>query len=381
MESEILAEKSLVKSQSNANALEESKSSAQIAEIEDNRANLYDDLITPADTKKAPVPSRGKGSRNLLRDDVEEMNAASETQEPEAIKTSWMTEKGEVLKKDLEKTKDTTLKMVKFTENVGKVMEPEEGAEKVKDGALEVGSNLSWLKSLAGFAAPVVRLITSVIEAKAKWTQWTAFSKAAEVDKKIPGKKPLEEAIYGLTKVGKGFFRKLKDGFMSVVEIVQKALLIIPGAQIVGATMAAVHSFIGVCEKLYGGFKTFYQKLFGEKKVGNSESLLDKALKNDTAALQLILELELSSIAGSDIKLFDYISSVGNAAKNMVKGAVGMNKTESGAQRIIDLYGLGSGGPKDIKKLHELLLQVNANPDSRKLILSEIKESMTGYGT
>jgi hypothetical protein len=136
---------------------------------------------------------------------------------------------------------------------------------------------------------------------------------------------------------------------------------------------------MAVLDTLYGGFKTVWQKMFGEKKVENSESLLNNAVKNtNNESLQLILDLELPSIAGSEYKLVDGIAAIISKGKSLFNTP--FNRTDSGAERIISFYALGSGGPKNIAELHVMLEEVTKNPDSRKLILDELKEAMTGYG-
>lgn len=289
--------------------------------------------------------------------------------------------------------------------SIGKLDEAEQhsgSAKAVLDSTEETfikaaqDTSISGLISIiGGFAKPIASGISGIVGAMTKWEQWSAFEKAVFVDPKakIKVEKPKapEEAKYGLTKVWKGFVRKIKDVIMAVSNFTANLLMLIPGAQIVAGPWKVFNAVADYIEKVYTGAKSIFQFFKGEKKEENSASLLDSAIAGKEDSLQLILDLKLSSISGSWEDKEEKWYSVSSATKdkvasglanvkNKARSAVGLNQTEGGAKRIIDVAGWGSGGPQSTQALHELLKSYAADPDSRKLILTELKEAMTGYG-
>jgi hypothetical protein len=270
-----------------------------------------------------------------------------------------------------------------------------EKTESVFKTAAQNTSVLGIVSIVNSIAGPIYKGVTAVSGAFTKWDQWNAYEKAVFVDpsasEKIEKADAGWEAKYALTKVWKGFVRKVKDVFMAISNFVANILILIPGAQIVAGPWKIFNKFVDLVESIYSGAKGIYQYFTGEQKVVNSEILFNKALKGDENALELIINLKLESISGSwedkeekwysiSSETKDKVSSGIAGATNKIKGFLGFNKTESGAKRIIDIKGWGSGGPQSTKELHDLLNIFAENADSKKLILSEIKESMTGYG-
>ena len=117
--------------------------------------------------------------------------------------------------------------------------------------------------------------------------------------------------------------------------------------------------------------KRGYQLFKGQQKVKKAKYVYDRAVSGDQKALKLILDLELSSVYGTDISSMDtLLKGLGNITDpiNMRKG-----------DRIVDL--IGTGGPKSTEALHEVLMLVKDNASSRKIILNDLEASMTGFGT
>jgi hypothetical protein len=109
----------------------------------------------------------------------------------------------------------------------------------------------------------------------------------------------------------------------------------------------------------------------------NSASLLDKAIGGDQASLELIYNLKLGSISGSGFTFIDSIGKNTQAAKDYIKVKLGWNEEQ--ASRIVDMT--QKDGPKSVEELKTQLLVIASRPDSKKLVLDDLKEAMTGYGT
>ena len=123
--------------------------------------------------------------------------------------------------------------------------------------------------------------------------------------------------------------------------------------------------------------KRIFQFFKGQKKDTNSKSLLEKALNHDSAALELILGLELPSVKRSAFpKLNKWVFD----KKQDIGSLMGAEK----ANRIVDEKD-GEGNlkkdPENAEDLYDRLSAIIENsPASRKLIEDEIKVTMTGVG-
>jgi hypothetical protein len=87
--------------------------------------------------------------------------------------------------------------------------------------------------------------------------------------------------------------------------------------------------------------------------------------------------LRIGSISGSGFTFIDSIGKNTQAAKDYIKVKLGWNDEQ--ASRIVDMT--QASGPKSIEELKTQLLVIASRPDSKKLVLDDLKEAMTGYGT
>jgi hypothetical protein len=83
------------------------------------------------------------------------------------------------------------------------------------------------------------------------------------------------------------------------------------------------------------------------------------------------------SLSGSGFTFIDSIGKNTQAAKDYIKVKLGWNEEQ--ASRIVDMT--QTNGPKSIEELKTQLLVIASRPDSKKLVLDDLKEAMTGYGT
>jgi len=149
------------------------------------------------------------------------------------------------------------------------------------------GGFLAIMGSAFGIAIAVKGIYDAFNSATAKWGQWTAFIDGAE--------QGIDEAIYGLTKVWKGFWTQVALVFENIIRLTEAIMLLTPAAPI-AAAMTVGHKIKDGVSWVLGAGKSFYQYMKGEKKVDNSNSLLTKAKNGDYPALKLILNLKLSSV-------------------------------------------------------------------------------------
>lgn len=234
------------------------------------------------------------------------------------------------------------------------------------------------LSKITGLASPLITAIQNILSAKAKKSQWIEFEKAT-IDPTTKEKKPdaPKEAEYGLSKIWKGFVRTIKNVIMAISNFTSNLLMLIPGAQIVAGPWKAFNMVVGAIDSVFKGGKKIYQWFKGEKKDVNSASLLDKAIGGDQASLELIYNLKLGSISGSGYTFIDSIGKNTQAAKDYIKVKLGWNEDQ--ASRIVDMT--QKNGPKSVEELKTQLLVIASRPDSKKLVLDDLKEAMTGYGT
>ena len=143
------------------------------------------------------------------------------------------------------------------------------------------------LGSFFGIGLAIKGIYDAYNSATAKWSQWTAFIDGAE--------QGIDEAIYGLTKVCKGFWTQVSLVFENIIRLTEAIMLLTPAAPI-AAAMTVGHKIKDGVSWVLGAGKSFYQYMKGEKKVDNSNSLLTKAKNGDYPALKLILNLKLSSV-------------------------------------------------------------------------------------
>ena len=143
------------------------------------------------------------------------------------------------------------------------------------------------LGSFFGIGLAIKGIYDAYNSATAKWSQWTAFIDGAE--------QGIDEAIYGLTKVCKGFWTQVSLVFENIIRLTEAIMLLTPAAPI-AAAITVGHKIKDGVSWVLGAGKSFYQYMKGEKKVDNSNSLLTKAKNGDYPALKLILNLKLSSV-------------------------------------------------------------------------------------
>lgn len=227
------------------------------------------------------------------------------------------------------------------------------------------------------FVAPVISAVLSGLDLKSKIAQRTVFKdtlKTASANDNEVDKEPKwsEMLNYAIGKIWKGIANAAWLVFKNVVIFINNILLVIPTPAI------AVNGAIKVAEKVMSAvsaagswIKRSYQFFKGQQKVKKSKYVYDLAVSGDQKALQLIFDLKLGSIAGTDYSMVDsFLKGLGKYTDpiNMRAG-----------DRIVDL--IGTGGPKSTEALHEVLLLVKDNASSRQIILNDLQASMTGTGT
>ena len=154
-------------------------------------------------------------------------------------------------------------------------------------GEAAAKGGFSVLGSVFGIGMAIKGIYQAFNSATAKWGQWTAFIDGAE--------QGIDEAIYGLTKVWKGFWTQVALVFENIIRLTEAIMLLTPAAPI-AAAITVGHKIKDGVSWVLGAGKSFYQYMKGEKKVDNSNSLLTKAKNGDYPALKLILNLKLSSV-------------------------------------------------------------------------------------
>tara|TARA_B100001093_G_scaffold66104_1_gene56044 strand:+ start:6490 stop:8040 length:1551 start_codon:yes stop_codon:yes gene_type:complete len=228
----------------------------------------------------------------------------------------------------------------------------------------------SVMGSVFGIGSALKDMTFNFLDSMDKWTQWTAYKRATEKEN------PPEEAVYGLSKVWKGFWTKVGGFFEAILRLATSILLLTPAAAI-GATIKIAHKIKDGVSWMMSLGKRIFQFFKGQKKETNSKSLLEKALNHDSAALELILGLELPSVKrgklpGLNKWVFDRKQGIGSI--------MGAEK----ANRIVDEKddeGNLKKDPENAEDLYDRLSAIIENsPASRKLIEDEIKVTMTGVG-
>ena len=136
--------------------------------------------------------------------------------------------------------------------------------------------------SIFGIGLAVKAIIENAAEAYAKWAQWNAFKEAA--------KQGVDEAIYGLTKVWKGFWTKVGGAIEGVIKLTEAIMLLTPAAPI-AAAITVGHKIKDGVSFVFGAGKAIYQFFKGEKKIDNASSLISKAAAGDEKELELVKNL------------------------------------------------------------------------------------------
>lgn len=228
----------------------------------------------------------------------------------------------------------------------------------------------SVMGNIFGIGSALKDIIMNFLDFTDKWKQWTAYKRATEKEN------PLEEAVYGLGKVFKGFWTKVGGFFEGILRLTTSILLLTPAAA-VGATIKIAHKIKDGVSWMMSLGKRIFQFFKGQKKDTNSKSLLEKALNHDSAALELILGLELPSVKRST---FPSLNKWVFDKKQGFGSLMGAEK----ANRIVDEKddeGNLKNDPENAEDLYERLTAIVENsPASRKLIEDEIKVTMTGVG-
>lgn len=228
----------------------------------------------------------------------------------------------------------------------------------------------SVMGNIFGIGSALKDMTMNFLDSMDKWTQWTAYKRATEKEN------PPEEAVYGLSKVWKGFWTKVGGFFEGVLRLTTSILLLTPAAAF-GATIKIAHKIKDGVSWMMSLGKRIFQFFKGQKKETNSKSLLEKALNHDSAALELILGLELPSVKRSAFpKLNKWVFD----KKQGIGSLMGAEK----ANRIVDEKddeGNLKKDPENAEDLYDRLSAIIENsPASRKLIEDEIKVTMTGVG-
>jgi hypothetical protein len=224
--------------------------------------------------------------------------------------------------------------------------------------------------SAFGIGMALKDIVLNFLDAMDKWTQWGAFKRATEKEN------PPEEAVYGLGKVWKGFWTKVGGVFEGVLRLATSILLLTPAA-LIGATIKIAHKIKDGVSWMLSLGKRAFQFFKGQKKNTKSKSLLEKALKHDPAALELILGLQLPSvkrgaIPGLNKWVFDKKQGIGSLMGGVKANRIVDEKDDEGNLKK---------EPENAEDLYDRLSAIIENsPASRKLIEDEIKVTMTGVG-
>ena len=139
----------------------------------------------------------------------------------------------------------------------------------------------------------------------------TASANDNEVDKEPKWSEMLN---YAIGKIWKGIANAAWLVFKNVVIFINNILLVIPTPAI------AVNGAIKVAEKVMSAvsaagswIKRGYQFFKGQQKVKKAKYIYDLAVSGDQKALQLMLDLELGSITGTDFSMVDsFLKGLGN---------------------------------------------------------------------
>lgn len=368
----------------------------------DHDASKLPEKKTPAVTKKMEVTPKeisagetitaSKESEIKKTTPLEEESTATATEDGKELSPSLDKKERSFLAKNGDEIVDNVSVGASSAGGVGKGVSmlnkkqdpAKEGSsimEKTKEVFNKASSKTNFFKILSkipGIAKPLVTAYNNIQSAIAKKSQWVEFEKAT-IDPKTKEKKAgaPKEAEYGLSKIWKGFVRTIKNVIMAISDFTANLLLLIPGAQLVAGPWKAFNTVVGAIESVFKGGKSVYQWIRGEKKDVNSVSLLDKAIKGDQASLELIYNLKLDSICGSGFSFIDSIAKNTQSAKDYIKVKLGWSEEQ--ASRIVDMT--QTGGPKSVEELKTQLQVIASKEDSKKLIINDLKEAMTGYGT
>ena len=233
---------------------------------------------------------------------------------------------------------------------------------------------------VTSFVLPAKNAIVAGLTLKSKKDQSKVFKEAARVanaekteNVENHGPSEFSEMLkYAIGKIWYGIKTQIWKIIKNVSVFVNNLLLIIPSpAQPVAAIIKTGQKIMDATLAAAGWLKKGYQKAFGQKKIKNANYILDSALAGDQKALKLIFDLKLGSVAGTGVGKFDWIMQKLGIIFDPVNGMSG--------DRVVDLIGVG--GPKDVNQLHEFLKKVSSNGASRKFLISDLAEAMTGTGT
>ena len=233
---------------------------------------------------------------------------------------------------------------------------------------------------VTSFVLPAKNAIVAGLSLKSKKAQSKVFKEAARVanaekteNVENHGPSEFSEMLkYAIGKIWYGIKTQIWKIIKNVGIFVNNLLLIIPSpAQPVAAIIKTGQKIMDATLAATSWLKKGYQKAFGQKKIKNANYILDSALAGDQKALKLIFDLKLGSVAGTGVGKFDWIMQKLGIIFDPVNGMSG--------DRIVDLIGVG--GPKDVNQLHEFLKKVSGNGSSRKFLINDLAEAMTGTGT
>ena len=225
--------------------------------------------------------------------------------------------------------------------------------------AARSGGFLAVMGSLFGIGLAVKGIYDGVTTAMIKWSQWGAFADAAKTG--------LDEAIYGLTKVAKGFWMQVGLVFENVVRLTTALLMLFPLTAPFAALIGLGHKIKDAITFLIGSGKAFYQWIKGEKKIVKTKSLVDKAADGDVAALDLIIGLKLPSL-----KKVIHTAEWYSVSTNEYVEDVGSSKDPKDRRDRLKSYLNG-----------DIPWQTRIRPKEGDLdkVKKEIQKSMTGVGT
>tara|TARA_B100000497_G_C7694475_1_gene423506 strand:+ start:3314 stop:4765 length:1452 start_codon:yes stop_codon:yes gene_type:complete len=326
---------------------------------------------------------------------LESIPEVEEEEEEEVVDSISDKKEGEAEGEEMENPKDVDLddtKKAKLSDQVssGKTLvnsiksfvksltkEPESVGESLVSKSTGVLGKFQEAVNIISFLGkPFKNMAVALLSVKTKWAQWNVFGKAAE--------NGVPEAIYALGKVIKGFAGGIAKFLWNTFKFVSRILFFIPAVTAVAASLIIFQGAADAFGKVAASAKGVWQKLKGEKKDKFSKKLLERAMRGDKDALQLIFDLKLGSVMGSDFWIVNKVTILKNeitSKDNLLSHAPDSIKDKVGPlDRRELIFNSDKGPPSSAEELHERLIAISGSANSKKVIQDEIKSTMTGFG-
>jgi hypothetical protein len=255
-----------------------------------------------------------------------------------------------------------------------------DNAAKLSDGIFGKVGNI-MANVVASFVSPIATGISAFLDISAKRDQQHVFDELKEAESSKNGyifsTELFKLAEYALGKLWKGITRSVYRLAGAVVDLTAAFLTFIPSpASAAGAAIMAGRKLMNLALSVMGGLKAVYQTVVGEKKVTHAKNLFDSAVKGDQTAIQLIFDLKLASITGSSFATINWLNEMSQDARNSIVKKIGWNEGEAHS-----IFSENGGPPKNAVDLAVKLKAAAQHKESEALILAELQEVLTGFGT